>query len=113
MIIYDNLNIDIFEYVYILKYMNTSNTVEVLKSLADETRLSLVRKLYGDGCEVPSNELVGGCSEVLKLAQPTLSHHINRLVQVGILIPRKAGTEKFYKLNNELLRSIGIDAAKL
>ncbi|MBP6042181.1 winged helix-turn-helix transcriptional regulator [Candidatus Saccharibacteria bacterium] len=93
--------------------MDAVNTVEILKSLADDTRLSLVRKLHREGCEVASNELVSGCSEVLKLAQPTLSHHVNRLVQVGLLIPRKVGTEKFYKLNNELLISIGIDAAKL
>ena len=93
--------------------MNTNNTIEILKSLADETRLTLVRKLFRDNCEVASSELVGSCSEVLKLSQPTLSHHLSRLVQANVLLARKAGTEKYYQLNTELLESIGVNVEKL
>jgi DNA-binding transcriptional ArsR family regulator len=63
--------------------------------------------------EIAGNEIIGGCSEVLKLSQPTLSHHFHRLVQSGVLLERKSGTEKFYRINYELLRSIGIDPLKL
>jgi len=90
-----------------------NNTVGILKSLADDTRLALVRQLIAQNCEVASSQIIVGCSEVLKLSQPTLSHHFSRLVQSGVLLDRKSGTEKYYQVNYELLRSIGIDPSKL
>jgi DNA-binding transcriptional ArsR family regulator len=93
--------------------MTEITTVAILKSLADDTRLSLVRQLISRDCEVAGTEIISGCSDVLKLSQPTLSHHFNRLVQSGILLARKAGTEKYYSVNYPLLESIGINPAKL
>ncbi|MFZ2836343.1 MAG: metalloregulator ArsR/SmtB family transcription factor [Candidatus Saccharimonadales bacterium] len=92
--------------------MNTP-TVTILKSLADETRMSIVRRLAKDQCEVAGSEIVQTCAEFLKLSQPTMSHHFARLVQSGVLIERKLGTEKVYQLNNDLLTSVGIDVTKL
>lgn len=92
--------------------MNTS-TVTILKSLADETRMSIVRRLAKDQCEVAGSEIVQTCAEFLKLSQPTMSHHFARLVQSDVLIERKLGTEKVYQLNNDLLTSTGIDVTKL
>lgn len=92
--------------------MNTP-TVTILKSLADETRMSIVRRLAKDQCEVAGSEIVQTCAEFLKLSQPTMSHHFARLVQSGVLIERKLGTEKVYQLNNDLLTSTGIDVTKL
>lgn len=92
--------------------MNTS-TVTILKSLADETRMSIVRRLAKDQCEVAGSEIVQTCAEFLKLSQPTMSHHFARLVQSGVLIERKLGTEKVYQLNNDLLIGTGIDVTKL
>lgn len=93
--------------------MNNPNTVDILKSLADDTRLSLVRQLIEQKCEVASGELIISCSAVMKLSQPTISHHFARLVQSGVLLDRKSGTEKYYRVNFELLKSIGIDPSKL
>ena len=88
-------------------------TALILKSMADETRLSIIRKLAGDDAEVACSAIVGDCSLALKLSQPTISHHFARLVAAGVVTERKAGTEKFYRLNTELLISIGIDPRKL
>ena len=90
-----------------------SQTATVLKSLADETRLSIVRKLTENQCEVKGAEIINSCAEFHKLSQPTMSHHFKRLVDAGVLIEHKVGVEKSYKLNYELLRSVGIDATKL
>lgn len=89
------------------------DTTAVLKSLADDTRLSIVRKLVREGCEVTSQEIVSGCGAVLNLSQPTMSHHFQKLVAAGVIIERKAGVEKLYALNRELLTTIGIDPSKL
>lgn len=88
-------------------------TAHILKSMADETRLAIIRKLASEKAEMPSGSLVRGCSLALKLSQPTISHHFARLVQTGVVLERKAGTEKLYRLNHELLASIGINPHKL
>lgn len=89
------------------------NTTIILKSLADDVRLSIVRKLAKGGCEEAGMDIVTDCANALQLSQPTMSHHFTRLVQSGVLLERKAGKEKFYSLNNQLLQSIGIDPTKL
>ena len=96
-----------------MNYMSHTNTTEILKSLADDTRLAVVRKLVSEGCEVAGSKLINGCGEALQLSQPTVSHHFARLVQCGVLLDRKSGTEKYYRLNTDLLHSIGIDPTKL
>ncbi|MGK2896406.1 MAG: ArsR/SmtB family transcription factor [Candidatus Saccharimonadales bacterium] len=93
--------------------MKHTETAIILKSLADSTRLSVVRKLAEDDCEMAGSEIVRTCVEFLKLSQPAMSHHFGKLVQTGVLRERKAGTEKYYQLDQELLNSVGINAKKL
>ncbi len=90
-----------------------TNTATVFKSLADETRLSIVRKLAGDGCEARSVDIINSCSEFHKLSQPAMSHHFQKLVTANVLLERKAGVEKYYELNTQLLNDTGIDPSKL
>ena len=89
------------------------DTVLVLKSLADETRLSITRKLARDNCEVMSSEIVMSCAEIFKLSQPAMSHHFNKLVTAGVISERKVGAERHYRLNKQLLQNVGIDPSKL
>lgn len=90
-----------------------AQTAVVFKSLADETRLSIVRKLASDGCEVKGGEIINSCAEFHKLSQPAMSHHFSKLVAAGVLLERKVGVEKRYELNIELLNDIGINPSKL
>ena len=89
------------------------STTAILKSLADDTRLSLVRKLAACEGEVTSSAIISGCAVALALSQPTMSHHFQKLVAAGVITERKIGVEKYYSLNRALLDSIGIDARKL
>ncbi len=93
--------------------MNNISTANILKSLADETRLSILRKLARDNCEVNGSDIVSDCSLALKLSQPTMSHHFQKLVAAGVVMERKSGVEKFYQINRPLLDSVGINADKL
>ncbi len=91
---------------------NAIKIVHVLKALADETRLSIVRKLARGngvvcGCDVTA------CSSVKTMSQPTMSHHFNKLVEAGVVIEEKRGTQKFYALDTAMLEAIGIDVHKL
>lgn len=83
--------------------------VKILKALANPTRLSLVRKLANkpsgeDGGELCANSL---------LSQPTMSHHLIKLVEAGIVSESKHITRKNYVLNRKLLAINGIDINRL
>jgi len=84
-------------------------SAHIFKALGNETRLSIVRELARRGEEVKGTQILSGCSEALGLAQPTLSLHFSKLVACEVLIERKQGTEKFYRLNSDALKAAGIN----
>lgn len=89
--------------------MHGNDIIEILKALADTTRLDIVRQL------VKAKDCTS-CSQVREastLSQPAMSHHLNKLVEAGVVIETRRGKEKDYELNNELLQVHGIDAARL
>jgi ArsR family transcriptional regulator, arsenate/arsenite/antimonite-responsive transcriptional repressor len=90
--------------------MHTQQTVTLLKALADPTRLQLVKDLGSCPTGVkPCSEL----SAKQHLSQPAMSHHFAKLVAAGVVSESKAGTQKQYKLNKELLEAHGIYVDKL
>ena len=93
--------------------MHTTDTTTILKALADETRLGIVRRLSKSNSPLPSCDLARDCESLSKLSQPAMSHHLGKLVDADILEEQKIGTEKTYRLNSELLSHIGINPSKL
>lgn len=91
--------------------MERHQSVEILKALADETRLNIVRKIAEDTAPTPGYKLSSACTQ--KLSQPTRSHHVNKLVEAGVLGVEKHGTQKSYTLRREALERMGIDVTKL
>lgn len=89
--------------------MNQRQTIELLKALADETRLSIVKHLSQYDTPVAGCEIVNSCASFLRLSQPAMSHHFARLVDAGILIEEKSGTSKMYHLDRHALERAGID----
>ncbi len=92
---------------------HTQNVAAIFKSLGEETRLSIVRKLAQEGKEVHSRDIILDCSSALKLSQPTMSHHFQTLVAAGVILERKVGVEKYYQLNKQLFKEIGVNAKKV
>lgn len=82
--------------------------VPVFKALADPTRLDMVRWLARHG-ELSCARL----SRRFPLAQPTLSHHFNRLLAAGVLVARKDGVHHFYRVNARRLRALGFNPRRL
>ncbi len=85
-------------------------SVNVLKALADKTRLDIIRSLANKPEDMRSCHDVSSCSN---LSQPAMSHHFKKLVDAGVVLERKVGTEKYYELNTSLLSTVGIDARRL
>ncbi len=90
-----------------------TKTVTILDALSDETRLSIVRQLAKEKEPILSCNLVTSCGRALDLSQPTISHHLKKLVNADVISEQKVGKQKLYALNAESLLEIGIDASKL
>lgn len=90
------------------EYMAPKDKVEVLKALADETRLAIVSAVAAKpGCTAGC-DIVGSCPGLAGMSQPTLSHHFARLVSAGVLREQKTGTSKSYFLREDILHDAGV-----
>jgi DNA-binding transcriptional ArsR family regulator len=67
------------------------------KVIADDTRQEIMKHLCCVSLSVNDVvELLGG-----KVNQPTVSHHLKKLEEVGLVIVRQEGRQRFYTLNQE------------
>lgn len=65
----------------------------MLKALADESRLALLRLLN------QGERTVGDLAQQVNLGEPTVSHHLARLRKEGFVTLRMAGNQRFYRVN--------------
>jgi biotin operon repressor len=70
--------------------------LQFFKALADETRLQIIGLL--SKAEYRVSDLAGE----LGLTEPTVSHHISKLREVGLINLRTEGTSRWYRLNTEM-----------
>lgn len=74
-------------------------TAAVFCALADPTRVRIVNLLATSGRPVCVCDLV----PLLGLAQPTVSHHLKRLVTAGLLVRQQRGTWAHFTLDDAAL----------
>lgn len=74
--------------------------LETFKALADETRL----RLLGLVAERPYNGL--GLAVALRISQPAVSHHVEKLRRAGLVLEQRDGKERLYSLNRERLATL-------
>ena len=70
----------------------------ICKALSDSNRLEIIKMLAeGEKC---------ACKllEKFDITQPTLSHHMKILSDVGLVNTRKEGKWSHYSINNEVIR---------
>lgn len=67
--------------------------ISLLKALADEVRLRLIRLLYREELNVQELEYI------LQIPQPSVSRHLGILKQNGLVNDRRDGQRTFYVLN--------------
>ena len=80
-------------------------TAAVFKALSDPARIRIVNLLARADEPVCVCEL----TPVVGLAQPTVSHHLKKLVQAGLLRREQRGTWAYYDLDRDALaRAAGI-----
>ena len=74
-------------------------TATLFKALADPARVRIVNMLAAADDGVCVCDLVPH----LGLSQPTVSHHLRKLADAGLLHRRREGTWAFYSLDREAL----------
>jgi DNA-binding transcriptional ArsR family regulator len=73
------------------------------KSLADASRLRLL------GILADRERSVEELASLLGLRAPTVSHHLNKLKELGLVRMRQEGTTHLYTLDEEALRALSKD----
>ena len=81
-------------------------TAELFKALADPARVRIVNLLASAGepvCACNLNKPVG-------LSQPTVSHHLKKLVEVGLLEREPRGKWAYFSLRPDAVEKLAIVA---
>ncbi len=78
-----------------------------LKALADESRLALLRLLH------ERERTVSELAERIELGEPTVSHHLARLREAGLVSLRMAGNQRYYRVNDSGLANFKRLAAEI
>jgi ArsR family transcriptional regulator len=81
-------------------------TAELFKALADPARVRIVNLLASAG------EPVCACNlhEPVGLSQPTVSHHLKKLVEVGLLEREQRGKWAYFSLRREAVETLAVVA---
>ena len=78
----------------------TERLLQIAKALADARRFAILERIAA-GEETACQHL---CSE-FPVSQPTMSHHLRLLVDVGLIEMRRDGQYAHYRLRAEVLRA--------
>jgi ArsR family transcriptional regulator, arsenate/arsenite/antimonite-responsive transcriptional repressor len=74
----------------------------LLRALADPTRIRIVNLLANS----PEPVCVCDLNENFDLSQPTVSHHLKKLVSAGLLAREQRGTWAYFSLNQNALKQL-------
>src|SRR5262245_32552287 len=81
-------------------------TAELFKALADPARVRIVNVLAISDEPVCVCELI----EPLGLSQPTVSHHLRKLVDVGLLEREQRGKWAYFSLRRDAVETLAVVA---
>jgi ArsR family transcriptional regulator len=71
---------------------------QALKAVADPTRLQILAMIAASENQ---ESCVCDLTDPLNLTQPTISHHLKKLAEVGLIEGERRGTWVWYSLNKE------------
>ena len=83
--------------------MDARALAQALRALGDATRLRMAQEIAAAG------ELsCGQVAERFDLSQPTISHHLRKLVDARVLTVREAGQHRFISINQRIIRELAL-----
>lgn len=85
----------------VVKESWANQTSDLMKALADPTRLTMLASLWKAGGEICICDFTAG----LGLSQPTISFHMAKLREAGLVDCEKRGIWVYYRLRDKLMPS--------
>jgi ArsR family transcriptional regulator len=82
----------------VVKESWATETSELMKALADPTRLTMLASLWKTDAPICVCDFTAG----LGLTQPTISHHMAKLRAAGLVDSEKRGIWVYYRLHDKL-----------
>jgi ArsR family transcriptional regulator, arsenate/arsenite/antimonite-responsive transcriptional repressor len=82
----------------VVKESWADQTSELMKALADPTRLTMIASLWRADAPICICDFTAG----LGLSQPTISHHMAKLKDAGLVDSEKRGIWIYYRLRDKL-----------
>lgn len=79
--------------------MNLKKVEKISKALGDESRLKILKAIQSNTDKLECSTIM----KFLNLSQPSISHHIKKLVEAELIEPQKEGRYYFYSLNQKVL----------
>ena len=81
--------------------MNAKQIEKISKALGDPYRLKIMEAIKKEECQQWMQ--CAAINAMIDLAQSTVSHHVNILVDADLLIADKDGRNAKYKINKDML----------
>ncbi|ERM20435.1 ArsR family transcriptional regulator [Brevibacillus laterosporus PE36] len=98
------INKKLADNTYFLYYFSMYNNlvkdkqrIKILKALADETRLQIIRVLFQKEQEAKCGEV----GELCHMSKSNASYHFRTLREAGLIHMRNEGQSKFLRINQE------------
>lgn len=82
----------------VVKESWAEDRAELMKALADPTRLTMVASLFKSDSPICICDFTAG----LGLSQPTISHHMAKLKEAGLVESEKRGIWIYYRLRDKM-----------
>ena len=79
--------------------MDLKKVEKIAKALGDVSRLKILKEVQKSNGRLECSTIVS----FLNLSQPSVSHHIKKLVDAELLAPQKEGRFYYYSLNESVL----------
>lgn len=102
--------------------MDQESIASVFATLANPARLRILLWLLDplanfpkqrDGDLVDDGVCVGFITEKVGLSQPTVSSHLKKLADVGLVDGKRIGNWMFYKPNRTVIKELGIQTLRI
>ena len=81
--------------------MELKQIEKIAKALSDVNRLKILQHMQSNKGRIECMDIGG----ILNLAQPSISHHVKKLVEAGLIEPQKDGRYHNYTLNKKLWKA--------
>jgi ArsR family transcriptional regulator len=78
-------------------------TARLFKALADPNRVRLMNLIATS----PESASVCDLAEAIGVSQPTVSHHLRKLLEAGLLVREHRGAYVYYDVDRQALRRAG------